>query len=218
MSFSRPMQWYHSHVDPIWRDGTLNSIIQSQKFYLGDSLNALLLDDTQSSVVRSHRLGKVNAAGNALRPLGSSCAAPTTAAAASPAACSCLPRRCAAAAAATSRAAGAAESWTSGAAESGAAGAAESWTGGTAESRAAGTAESRAAGAGESCSAVALVKRGGGERVGECCQSIGPDAARIKLEHKNVDIRNRCCTGAIQRSIENPRERNTKVIWCTSLF
>ncbi len=21
MSFSRPIQWYHSHVDPIWLDG-----------------------------------------------------------------------------------------------------------------------------------------------------------------------------------------------------
>jgi hypothetical protein len=24
MSFSRPIQWYHSHVDPIWPDGTFN--------------------------------------------------------------------------------------------------------------------------------------------------------------------------------------------------
>ncbi len=23
-SFSRPIQWYHSHVDPIWPDGTFN--------------------------------------------------------------------------------------------------------------------------------------------------------------------------------------------------
>jgi hypothetical protein len=23
MSFSRPIQWYHSHADPIWPDGTL---------------------------------------------------------------------------------------------------------------------------------------------------------------------------------------------------
>jgi hypothetical protein len=22
MSFSRPIQWYHSHADPIWPDGT----------------------------------------------------------------------------------------------------------------------------------------------------------------------------------------------------
>jgi hypothetical protein len=136
MSFSRPIQWYPSHVDPIWPDVTFDSIIQCQKFYLGDSLHALLLDDTQSSVVCPHRLGKVNAAGNALRPLGSSCAAPTTAAAAASAAaaCSCLPRRCAAAAAATSRAAGAAESRAAGAAESGAAGAAESRAAGAAES------------------------------------------------------------------------------------
>ncbi len=24
MFFSMPIQWYHSHVDPIWPDGTLN--------------------------------------------------------------------------------------------------------------------------------------------------------------------------------------------------
>ncbi len=24
MSFSRPIQWYHSHADPIWPDGTFN--------------------------------------------------------------------------------------------------------------------------------------------------------------------------------------------------
>jgi hypothetical protein len=24
MSFSRPNQWYHSHVDPIWLDGAFN--------------------------------------------------------------------------------------------------------------------------------------------------------------------------------------------------
>jgi hypothetical protein len=25
MSFLRPIQWYHSHVDPIWPDGTFNA-------------------------------------------------------------------------------------------------------------------------------------------------------------------------------------------------
>jgi hypothetical protein len=25
MSFSRSIQWYHSHTDPIWPDGTLNA-------------------------------------------------------------------------------------------------------------------------------------------------------------------------------------------------
>ncbi len=24
MAFSRPIQWYHSHADPIWPDGTFN--------------------------------------------------------------------------------------------------------------------------------------------------------------------------------------------------
>ncbi len=24
MSLSRPIQWYHSHADPVWPDGTLN--------------------------------------------------------------------------------------------------------------------------------------------------------------------------------------------------
>ncbi len=25
MSFSRPIQWYHSHADPIWPDGTFKT-------------------------------------------------------------------------------------------------------------------------------------------------------------------------------------------------
>ncbi len=25
MSFSRPIQWYHSHGDPIWPDGTFKA-------------------------------------------------------------------------------------------------------------------------------------------------------------------------------------------------
>jgi hypothetical protein len=28
MSFSRPFQWYHSHADPIWPDGTFNPILR----------------------------------------------------------------------------------------------------------------------------------------------------------------------------------------------
>jgi hypothetical protein len=33
MSFTRPIQWYHSHADPIWPDGTFknrNWLIQSE--------------------------------------------------------------------------------------------------------------------------------------------------------------------------------------------
>ena len=26
MSFSGPIQWYHSHADPIWPDGTFNAV------------------------------------------------------------------------------------------------------------------------------------------------------------------------------------------------
>ncbi len=26
MFFSRPIQWYHSHADPIWPDGTFNAV------------------------------------------------------------------------------------------------------------------------------------------------------------------------------------------------
>ncbi len=26
MFFSRPIQWYHSHADPIWPDGTFNEL------------------------------------------------------------------------------------------------------------------------------------------------------------------------------------------------
>ncbi len=31
MSFSRAIQWYHSHADPIWPDGTFNECLLSQK-------------------------------------------------------------------------------------------------------------------------------------------------------------------------------------------
>ncbi len=31
MSFSRPIQWYHSHIDPIWPDGTFNN--SSENFH-----------------------------------------------------------------------------------------------------------------------------------------------------------------------------------------
>jgi hypothetical protein len=27
MFFSRPIQWYHSHADPIWLDGTFKSMV-----------------------------------------------------------------------------------------------------------------------------------------------------------------------------------------------
>ncbi len=30
MSFSRPVQWYHSHADPIWPDGTFKAEIVYQ--------------------------------------------------------------------------------------------------------------------------------------------------------------------------------------------
>ncbi len=29
MFFSRPIQWYHSHADPIWLDGTFNLSINT---------------------------------------------------------------------------------------------------------------------------------------------------------------------------------------------
>jgi hypothetical protein len=31
MSFSRPIQWYRSHVDPIWQDGTFKMCLGSYK-------------------------------------------------------------------------------------------------------------------------------------------------------------------------------------------
>jgi hypothetical protein len=33
MSFSRPIQWYHSYVDTIWLDGTFKNIVMH--FYIG---------------------------------------------------------------------------------------------------------------------------------------------------------------------------------------
>ncbi len=31
MSFSRPFQWYHSHANLIWPDGTFNTVLKSTK-------------------------------------------------------------------------------------------------------------------------------------------------------------------------------------------
>ncbi len=31
MSFSRPIQWYHSHADPIWPDGNFNKQTEEHK-------------------------------------------------------------------------------------------------------------------------------------------------------------------------------------------
>jgi hypothetical protein len=31
MSFSRPIQWYHSHADPIWPDGIFNPWLEHSK-------------------------------------------------------------------------------------------------------------------------------------------------------------------------------------------
>jgi hypothetical protein len=33
MFFSKPIQWYHSHADPIWPDGTFK-VIDEQELYL----------------------------------------------------------------------------------------------------------------------------------------------------------------------------------------
>jgi hypothetical protein len=34
MSFLRPMQWFHSHADPIWPDGTFKSMKVDNGFQL----------------------------------------------------------------------------------------------------------------------------------------------------------------------------------------
>jgi hypothetical protein len=33
MSFSRPLQWCHSHADPIWQDGTLKAYSRESSFF-----------------------------------------------------------------------------------------------------------------------------------------------------------------------------------------
>jgi hypothetical protein len=44
-SFLRPVQWYHSHVDPIWPDGTFNDlpgyVLQCDNTYLKDLMFSL---------------------------------------------------------------------------------------------------------------------------------------------------------------------------------
>ncbi len=34
MSFLRPIQWYHSHVDPVWLDGTFKHLSFFLELYL----------------------------------------------------------------------------------------------------------------------------------------------------------------------------------------
>jgi hypothetical protein len=45
MSFSRPIQWYHSHGNPIWLDGTFKTY-----FTLKDSLVLVLIGGYSSPV------------------------------------------------------------------------------------------------------------------------------------------------------------------------
>ncbi len=40
MSFPRPIQWYHSHADPIWPDGTFKSDDVVLLFCLGGGRGA----------------------------------------------------------------------------------------------------------------------------------------------------------------------------------
>ncbi len=50
MFFSKPMQWYHSHADPIWPDGTFNMV--TSKNWTEDTelfTPPLLLADTGTS-------------------------------------------------------------------------------------------------------------------------------------------------------------------------
>jgi hypothetical protein len=44
MSFARPIQWYHSHPDLIWTDGTLKRKITNVIVFLG-------LEDPQALIV-----------------------------------------------------------------------------------------------------------------------------------------------------------------------
>jgi hypothetical protein len=36
MSFSKPIQWYHSHADPVWPDGTFKETGSPVRFKLMD--------------------------------------------------------------------------------------------------------------------------------------------------------------------------------------
>jgi hypothetical protein len=51
MFFSRPIQWYQSHADPIWPDGTFNPCIflcaddDRKPFFRAMTLNYLLMLD-----------------------------------------------------------------------------------------------------------------------------------------------------------------------------
>jgi hypothetical protein len=44
MSLSRPIQWYHSHADPIWPDGTFKERRKSKVTYVLDLVLLEVLD------------------------------------------------------------------------------------------------------------------------------------------------------------------------------
>ena len=44
MSFSRPFQWYHSHADPIWPDGTFKMFLKIYVKFIHAAFRASSLD------------------------------------------------------------------------------------------------------------------------------------------------------------------------------
>jgi hypothetical protein len=57
MSFLRPIQWYHSHVDPIWPDGTFKNldsrffhILQTEKRFLEQNIIGTRIRTSSSQV------------------------------------------------------------------------------------------------------------------------------------------------------------------------
>ncbi len=54
MSFSRPIQWYHSHADPIWPEGTLKLSDFAEDLYgLGISWNTM---DKRVDSLKVHKI------------------------------------------------------------------------------------------------------------------------------------------------------------------
>ncbi len=59
MSFSMPIQWYHSHADPIWPDGTFKGSLVSAKEVLTMNIAHLLWTQSISDYERDKKVREI---------------------------------------------------------------------------------------------------------------------------------------------------------------
>ncbi len=60
MFFSRPIQWYHSHADPIWPDGTFKFFIYSRQAIQHDEISVGHHDKESCRSYHVKKLARLN--------------------------------------------------------------------------------------------------------------------------------------------------------------